>query len=213
MKKASFSSIFLALTLAAMLLSACGGASQSAGEPAGGGKGLASPVEFTGVIENMDGDQWTINGQVVTVDPSVLRDGPFNVGDPVKVEAQVQSDGSIVVTRIERYSPDDNSNINGDDNSNGNVNANVNGNANSNANGNSNANINGNTNANGNANTNGNVNSNANGNSNANINGNTNANGNANTNANFNSNDNSNDDDDNDNDDNDNDDDDNDNDD
>jgi len=42
-----------------------------------------------------------INGQTITVDPNTVNDGPFNVGDTVKVEADVQADGSIVVTRVE----------------------------------------------------------------------------------------------------------------
>ena len=97
------------LVLATMLISACTGAAAPA-DTSGGSKVSASPVEFTGVIEAIDGNQWTIGGQVITVDPSVLRDGPFIVGDTVKVEADVQADGSIVVTRVEAPSVDDNSN-------------------------------------------------------------------------------------------------------
>ncbi|MDO8753814.1 MAG: DUF5666 domain-containing protein [Anaerolineales bacterium] len=98
MKKVTRVFLFV-MALTALLISACGGAATATS--AGSGKGQASLVEFTGVIEAMDGNQWTIGGQVITVDPSVLRDGPFIVGDTVKVEFEVQADGSMVVTRVE----------------------------------------------------------------------------------------------------------------
>jgi len=114
--KKQFRFLFVVLALVAMFISACGGAA-TANSSVGGDKPRASLVEFTGVIEAIDGNQWTINGQVITVDPAVLRDGPFAVGDTVKVEAEVQADGSVVVTRVEPpvTGLDDNSN---DDNSN-----------------------------------------------------------------------------------------------
>ena len=119
--KKQFRFLFVVLALVAMFISACGGAA-TANSSVGGDKPRASLVEFTGVIEAIDGNQWTINGQVITVDPAVLRDGPFAVGDTVKVEAEVQADGSVVVTRVEPpvAGLDDNSNDdNGnDDNSN-----------------------------------------------------------------------------------------------
>lgn len=93
------------LVLATLLISACAGAAAPA---SGGSKVEAAPVEFTGVIELMDGNQWTlVGGQVITVDPSLVRDGPFNIGDTVKVEVAVRSDGSVVVTRVESPSPED----------------------------------------------------------------------------------------------------------
>ncbi|HNH25944.1 MAG TPA: DUF5666 domain-containing protein [Anaerolineales bacterium] len=163
MKKQSY--IFLVLVaLIAVFVSACGGAAAATDTSAGSDKPRASLVEFTGVIEAIDGNQWTVNGQVITVDPTVLRDGPFVVGDTVKVEAEVQSDGSVVITRVEppvvAVGTDDisndnsNANIN-DDNSNaslGNANGNLNDNTSlgsgiGNSNGNSNESLsNGNTN-------------------------------------------------------------------
>ncbi|GJQ34614.1 MAG: hypothetical protein JETCAE01_06240 [Anaerolineaceae bacterium] len=144
MKK--YSNLFLVLAaLTAMLISACGGAAAGTETSAGSGKPLASLVEFTGVIEAIDGNQWTVNGQVITVEPSVLRDGPFEVGDTVKIEAEVQADGSLVVTRVEPPAGD-NANTN-DDNTNSGL-----GNSNGNSNGNDNANANGNSNSNGNSN-------------------------------------------------------------
>lgn len=109
MKKISRVFLFV-MALTAMLISACGAAASATETSAGAGKGQASLVEFTGVIEAMDGNQWTVGGQVITVDPSVLRDGPFQVGDTVKVEVEVQADGSMVVTRVEAPAADANSN-------------------------------------------------------------------------------------------------------
>ncbi|MFN8434797.1 MAG: DUF5666 domain-containing protein [Anaerolineales bacterium] len=163
MKKQSY--IFLVLVaLVAVFVSACGGAAAATDTSAGSDKPRASLVEFTGVIEAIDGNQWTVNGQVITVDPTILRDGPFAVGDTVKIEAEVQSDGSVVITRVEppvvAVGTDDisndnsNANIN-DDNSNaslGNANGNLNDNTSlgsgiGNSNGNSNESLsNGNTN-------------------------------------------------------------------
>src|SRR5512133_1556766 len=98
--KKQFRFLLVVVALVSMLISACGGTA-TADTSAGGDKPLASLVEFTGVIEAIDGNQWTINGQVITVDPTILRDGPFVVGDTVKVEAEVQADGTVVVTRVE----------------------------------------------------------------------------------------------------------------
>ena len=103
MKKQSYL-LVLVLALTAILISACGGSaaiSAPNSSAVGGGKPQASPVQFTGVIEAINGNEWSINGQTITVDPAVVRDGPFNVGDTVKVEVNVQPDGSMVVNRVE----------------------------------------------------------------------------------------------------------------
>ena len=93
------------LVLTALLISACGAASAAKTDGpvsgVGNGRGNASLVEFSGVIEAINGNQWTVNGQVITVDPAAVKDGPFNVGDTVKVQANVQADGSIVITQVE----------------------------------------------------------------------------------------------------------------
>jgi len=121
--KQSFRIFISVLALSTLLLSACGGV--AAPVTAGGSKVDAALVEFTGVIESIDGNQWTVNGQVITVDPAVVKDGPFNVGDTIKVEAQVAADGSITVTRVESPSVGDNSNDdNGNDDNSNDVNEN-----------------------------------------------------------------------------------------
>lgn len=93
-------SLMFIFVLATLLLSACAGAAAPANSPAGD-KVQAELVVFTGVIEAINGNQWTINGQVVTVDPAVIRDGSFKVGDIVKLEGQVVQGGSVVATRLE----------------------------------------------------------------------------------------------------------------
>jgi antitoxin component of MazEF toxin-antitoxin module len=114
MKKISLK-LLLAVMTFALLLSACGGAAVSA-EPTAG-KAQAALVQFTGIIEAMDGDQWTINGQVLTVPPTLLRGKTFNVGDTIDMEVEVGDDGSFVVKSVDR-SDDDNSNDDDDSNSN-----------------------------------------------------------------------------------------------
>lgn len=127
MKKIS-SVLIPMLVLATLLISACTGAAAPA-STSGGGKVEAAPVEFTGVIESMNGNQWVVGGQTITVDPSVIGDGPFVVGDTVKVEVEVQTDGSILVTRVEAptstgNSNDTNSNDTNSNDASGNVNSN-----------------------------------------------------------------------------------------
>ncbi|MFN8400978.1 MAG: DUF5666 domain-containing protein [Anaerolineales bacterium] len=138
MKKQSY--IFLVLVaLVAIFVSACGGTA-AAENSAGSDKPRASLVEFTGVIEAIDGNQWTVNGQVITVDPTILRDGPFAVGDTVKVEAEVQSDGSVVITRVEPPVAAIGTDVNSNDNSNANINDDNSNSSLGNANGNDNSN-------------------------------------------------------------------------
>jgi uncharacterized membrane protein YgcG len=114
-KRASFV-VFVSVTIT-LLLNACGA---SATPNTGAGKVEAIPVAFTGIVESMAGDQWVINGKTVTVDPSVVRDGPFKTDDRVKVEGVVNSDGSFSVSRVEAPTSEDLSTLPqfGDDNSN-----------------------------------------------------------------------------------------------
>jgi len=205
-----------AILLVAYVLSACGGLplqdEQSSGEQAGI-KVRASTVAYTGVIDTINGTEWTVNGQVISVAPEVVQDGPFQAGDTIKIEANVEQDGSLTVLSVEAPSASDLTDLPplGDDNDNGNDNDDDNDNDNGNDNDND-ANDNDDDDANGNDNDddNGNDNDNDNGNDNDDDNGNDNGNDNDDSNDND---DNDNDDDSNDNDDdddNDNDDDDND---
>jgi hypothetical protein len=110
MKTTNRFKVFSFFVLVAYLLSACAGAPAATQAPTtsvGSGKPLAHPVTYVGLIEGIAGDQWTINGVTVTVDPAVVRDGPFNVGDQVKVEGVVNQDGSVTVSRVETPSQAD----------------------------------------------------------------------------------------------------------
>jgi hypothetical protein len=153
---------------------------------------------YTGVIEAINGSQWMINGVEVTVDPSVIQGGPFIVGDMVKVEGNVSSDGLIVVSQVLSPTASDLTGLPalgssldsaiGDDNDNSNENTNNNTNGDDNTNGNINDNTNDDDDD--DDNTNGNINDNNNGddddddNTNGNINDNNNDDDDDNTNAN-----------------------------
>jgi len=154
--------------LIAYLLSACGASGlQSAGsQEKFVEESQSQDVAYTGVVEAISGSQWIINGVEVTVEPSVIQGGPFIVGDTVKVEGMVRSDGVLVVVQLESptaadltglpglgdsvdtVADDDNSNSNNntngddDDNTNGNANSNINGDDDDDDNTNGNANIN-----------------------------------------------------------------------
>jgi len=66
-------------------------------------------TEFTGVVEAIGGDAWTIDGQVVLVNGQrEIKDSPA-VGDEVRVHAQTQTDGSLLAREIERAGADDDS--------------------------------------------------------------------------------------------------------
>lgn len=141
------------LAIVTILLSACAGAAAptSAPEAAAVGKVQAMPVSFIGVIDSMDGDQWVISGTTVTVDESIVRDGPFQIGDQVKVEGSVSSDGSLTVSRVESPTPQETATVPPlvDDNSNDAL-TNANDNANINDDNGNDANINDDNNANSN---------------------------------------------------------------
>lgn len=110
MKSTNRYKVFSFVLLIAYLLSACAGAPIATSAPAtsvGSDKPLAHPVTYVGIVEGITGDQWTINGVTVTVDPAVVRNGPFNVGDQVKVEGVVNQDGSVTVSRVETPSQTD----------------------------------------------------------------------------------------------------------
>jgi bacillopeptidase F (M6 metalloprotease family) len=91
MKKLRF--LAFVLTLATLVLSACGAAAATQTAGGGAGKVEAVPVAFIGLVDSIAGSM-VINGNTITVDTAVVRDGPFSVGDQVKVEV-VNADGSF----------------------------------------------------------------------------------------------------------------------
>jgi hypothetical protein len=93
------------LILGTLILSACGAAAATATHApvttGGSTKVNAMPVSFVGVVDSMAGDQWVISGTTVTVNEEIVRDGPFAIGDQVKVEGLVHPDGSFTILRVE----------------------------------------------------------------------------------------------------------------
>ncbi len=130
-------------------------------------------VEFSGTLEAMGADGWTIDGMTVHVTTQTEIEDGVEVGDFVEVHAHVEAGGSLVAREIKldesgsgdvENDNDDNGNANdnGDDNQNGNNNDNGN---DDNQNGNDNDD-NGNDNQNANENDDDNQNGNDNGNDN-----------------------------------------------
>jgi hypothetical protein len=96
------------LIIGMLVLSACGAAAATPTAAPQGDRSAkvdAMPVSFVGIVDSMAGDQWVISGTTVTVDASIVRDGPFNVGDQVKVEGFVNPDGSFTLSRVESPTP------------------------------------------------------------------------------------------------------------
>ena len=106
MKKAVHFLLFV-FTIATLLLSACGGVAATSTASVGGGRPEPIPVAFIGMVDRIAGDQWVIDGNTVTVSPDVIKNGPFQVGDQVRVEGIVNSDGSFTVSRLEVPSSQD----------------------------------------------------------------------------------------------------------
>jgi len=155
MKKINRTMFFSILVVLAYVLSACSGA------PAGQSTndqlaqpGQAQDVVFTGTVESVNGNQWIVSGQTITVEDGTAAN--IAVGDNVKVEAHVAEDGTVTAVHIEVSGADDaNSNSsNGNDSNSNDSNANGNDNtSNSNDNQGDNSNVsNGNGNGNDNSN-------------------------------------------------------------
>jgi hypothetical protein len=58
------------------------------------------PVEFEGIIEQMDQDRWTISGSVVIITPDTEIIGTPAVGKGVEVRANVAADGALLARLI-----------------------------------------------------------------------------------------------------------------
>jgi uncharacterized membrane protein YgcG len=99
------------LTIGTLLLSACGAAATPATPaPIATSENAsvdAMPVAFVGIVDSIAGDQWVISGTTMTVDASIVRNGPFGVGDRIKVEGFVNPDGSLTVSQVETPTPQD----------------------------------------------------------------------------------------------------------
>ena len=113
-------------------------------------------VEFSGAVEAISSESWTIAGRTVAITPSTEIEGSIVVGSQVEVKAMTNADGTLTALKI-KLSEDHEGNFN--ENTNSNTNSNENGNHNSNENdnendneGNHNSNMNHNGNGNGNDN-------------------------------------------------------------
>lgn len=96
------------LIIGTLVLSACGAVAATPTPAPGAARSAkveAMPVAFVGIVDSIAGDQWVISGTTVTVNETVVRDGPFNVGDQVKVEGFVHPDGSFSISRVESPTP------------------------------------------------------------------------------------------------------------
>lgn len=93
--------------VAAYLLAACGGTLPTGPASAQGLKVKPNIVAFTGIVEAMDGAEWTVGGQKITLDPQVSLDPNIALGDQVKVEANVLADGAVVALKVESSGQDD----------------------------------------------------------------------------------------------------------
>jgi len=57
-------------------------------------------VEVTGVVEAINGDQVTVDGQVITVDVAIIESIGFVVGDMVEVKVTTNENGELVAEFI-----------------------------------------------------------------------------------------------------------------
>lgn len=125
------------LLVGAYLLSACGGTLPQSSASEVAPKVLAKEIVFTGVVEAMNGSEWIVSGQKVTVDPAAALYPNITVGMIVKVEGQVSADGAVTALKVETSAVTDDTtndaNANTDD-GNANVNSNDDDSADDNAN-------------------------------------------------------------------------------
>ncbi len=68
--------------------------------PSGTPQGQAYKVEFVGIVESMDGEQWTVNGQILQITDETEIQGQVTVGSLIKVKALVQDDGSLTAIHV-----------------------------------------------------------------------------------------------------------------
>lgn len=97
-------SFFLAT---AYLLAACGGTLPQVSASTQGPKVQANVVAFTGIVESIAGNEWTVSGQKISLAPQVSLDPNIAVGDTVKVEANVLPGGDVMALKVESWGNDD----------------------------------------------------------------------------------------------------------
>ena len=107
MKNSNHFKILSFLLSTAYFLSACGGTLPQSTTSVKASNGQANLVAFTGIVEAMNGSQWTVSGQQMTVDQQASLDPNITVGDRVRVEASVSAEGTVAVLKVETSANDD----------------------------------------------------------------------------------------------------------
>ncbi len=130
------------LLIGAYVLSACGGVAPQGTSPDVAQKVQSKEIVFTGVIESINGTEWIVSGQKVTVDPSASLDPNLAVGVIVKVEGQMSADGTVTALKVETSAVSDDNANDGNANDNGNTNDDNSNDGNANDDANANANTN-----------------------------------------------------------------------
>lgn len=89
--------------IGAYLLSACGETLSQSPALEVAPKALAKEVVFTGIVESINGNQWVVSGQTITVDPAIAMASNVTIGAFVKAEGKVSSDNAVVALKIESF--------------------------------------------------------------------------------------------------------------
>lgn len=67
----------------------------------------AGKLEFVGVVDAIGADSWTVAGRVIPVTADTEIEDGIQVGDMVKIELQLNADGTVLALEIDLYSMDD----------------------------------------------------------------------------------------------------------
>jgi hypothetical protein len=106
MKTLSRFKVISLVLIAAYLLAACGGTLSQSTNWSDDRSVDSNVVAFTGIVESMDGTQWTIGGQSVILNGQAALDPDIRLGDEVRVEANVSADGTVTVVKVESSAKD-----------------------------------------------------------------------------------------------------------
>jgi hypothetical protein len=71
-----------------------------------GQEGVQQEIQFTGVVEAISADTWTVAGRVISITLQTEIKGNLQVGQQAKVHALVMADGRLVAREIEPVDPE-----------------------------------------------------------------------------------------------------------
>jgi hypothetical protein len=60
-----------------------------------------SNASVAGLIDEINADVWLVNGQTVYVDPGILGDDTFEVGDEVNIQGTLNPDNTVTAITVE----------------------------------------------------------------------------------------------------------------